>query len=166
MATAVLEDVQLAELVTLVPLEVAVNVAWDCVDWLTLGFCGLMVRALVVLLTVMVSVPLTAFDVAVMVAVPTAMAVTSPAVLTVAMLLSEVVHVRLARLLVVLPSLLVPVAVSCNVELGLMDGLLGVTAIEVNCGFTKNPRQPAAASVIRTANAVIGTSALFDISLL
>jgi len=165
-ATALFDDVQLAELVTVVPLDVAVKLTKVCADWLTVEFCGEMLSVFVVLLTLTEVEPETDPEVAVIVAEPTAIPLTSPVVLTVAIDASEVVHVRLGRFEVVLPSLLLPLAVSCTVALGLIEGESGVTAMDESCGFTKKPRQLAPAMIISTANAVVGTSPFFDIGLM
>ncbi len=91
--------------------------------------------------TVTVVVPLTAPEVAVIVAVPALIAFTSPVLLTVATLAVDVVQARFEMFVAWLPSLFVPVAVSCAVCPFTSDGLPGVMVMLCRIGFTKNPRQ-------------------------
>ncbi len=70
-------------------------------------------------------------DVAVIVAVPFAMLVASPALLTVATEVAEEVHVAFVRFWVV-PLLYVPVAVNCSVLPAATEAVEGLTEIEVN----------------------------------
>jgi hypothetical protein len=82
------------------------------------------------------------FDVAVICDVPSLTEVTSPELLIVA---TEVVALlQSTGGFPVLPSLKVPEAVICTVLFVLptwMDGVAGVTVIELSVGLTKNPRQ-------------------------
>ncbi len=78
------------------------------------------------LVTVTVAVPLTVPEVAVMVAVPALTPVTKPLVFTVAKPAADVLHVRLGRWLVVLPSVFTPLAVNCTVCPFTTEGLGGV----------------------------------------
>lgn len=71
-------------------------------------------------------------------------AVTTPVLLTVAQAVSEEVQLTLPVRFFVLPSLKLPVATSDCVLPFVIVMLEGVTVSEVSCGFTKNPRQPAA----------------------
>ena len=86
--------------------------------------------------TVSVAVPETFPRAAVIVVVPVPEPVASPPVLIVATEVSAEVQVTLVVMVLVLPSLYVPVAVYCLVVLVTMDELAGVTLIEVNAGGT------------------------------
>lgn len=80
---------------------------------------------------VAVAVPLTEPEAAVMVAVPRLRAVANPLTVMVKTLVFEELHVAVSVMSCVVPSEKVPIAVNCcNVPSG-MDGLVGVTAIEV-----------------------------------
>jgi hypothetical protein len=97
-AMLVLLELHAAETLPTVPSEKVAEAANGCVcpaEIEMLGFDGVTVIAVMVLvLTVMraVAVTLLLFDLAVRVEVPSATAVTSPEVLTVAMLVAEEVH--------------------------------------------------------------------------
>ena len=82
----------------------------------------------------MVSVvnPLTLPELAMIVVLPAATPVASPAVLMVATNVAAEFHVAELVRFCALPSLKVPVAVNCCVAPFAMEGLAGVTAIELN----------------------------------
>lgn len=93
-------------------------------------------------------------DVAVIVLVQvleTFAAVTTPALLTVAQEVSDEVQEAFPVRVWVLPSSKLPVAVKDCVCPLVIVRLEGVTVREVSCGFTKNPRQPAASINITSA---------------
>jgi len=140
-ATLVFDEDQVTEPVMSWPLEpVAVN-CWDPADKATVWLRGLIVMDVVLPQTVTLVEPLTVPDAAVMVAVPEATPVTRPVLLlTVATLVAD--DDQLAAIGEVVPSLKVPVAVSCTVAPTLIDGVSGVTVIAVNAGFTQKPAQP------------------------
>ena len=91
--------------------------------------------------TVTVAVPLIVPEVAVTVAVPALTPVTKPFELTVATLAADVLQVKLGRWLVVLPSVLTPLAVNCTVCAFTTEGLAGVTLMLCRAGLTKKPWQ-------------------------
>src|ERR1051326_1546921 len=82
--------------------------------------------------TVRVVEPVTAPDVARMVELPTPVPVASPAEVIVAALVFVEVQVTVPVRFCVLLSLKVPVAVNCCVNPFAIEGLAGVTAIDVN----------------------------------
>jgi hypothetical protein len=98
---------------------------------------------------------------AVIVALPTVSPFSSPPLVMVAMLVSELDQQTVVPAQVVppvkvyeFPSLSVPAAFNCSVWPWLTLGVLGSIVIEVIVGFWKNPRQLAArARVARAANA-------------
>ena len=85
--------------------------------------------------TVKVVVPCTAPEVAVIVAVPAASALASPAVLMVAKFICWEPQVTLEVKFCVLPSLKVPVAMYCTVKPAGTVPLAGVTAMETSAGM-------------------------------
>jgi hypothetical protein len=102
--------------------------------------------------TVTASVPLTVPLVAVMVTpvVPVvAIPFTNPVELTLTWVASELLQVAELVTFFVLPSSLLPVAVNCRVPPTCKLGLAGLMVILVSVGFTKNPRQPTQARLIR-----------------
>ena len=84
------------------------------------------------LATVRVVVPLTAPEVAVIVVLPTAMAIAAPETLMVATAVLDDSQFAVAVRFFVVPSLYIPVAVNCWVVPKPMDGLEGVAVIEVS----------------------------------
>lgn len=82
--------------------------------------------------TRMFAVPLTEPCWAVTVTMPPDWPVTKPVVFTVAIVLSEVDHTTEGLILAVLPSLKVPVAVSCTPDAGARSAEKGVMAMEVS----------------------------------
>lgn len=118
--------------------------------------------------TVTVSVPLMVPLVAVMVTpvVPVlAIPFTSPVELTVTWVLSELVQVADEVRFLVLPSSLLPVAVSCSVPPTCKLGLAGVTVMLVSVGFTKNPLQPTQARLMRQSKAVTNNNFRFGLNI-
>ena len=72
--------------------------------------------------------------------------------------------VQLTEALPVLPSLKLPVALICTVLLvgpASIVAVEGATDIEVNVGFTKNPRQPTASARIPSAAKATARRSLF-----
>ena len=144
--TEVLLDVKEVELVTSVPLNVAVKlmVVFPPSVARLIGDEGLevMVSDCCVCPTVTVSVPLMVPLVAVMVTpvVPVlAIPFTSPVELTVTFVASELLHVAELVRFLVLPSSLLPVAVNCSVPPTWRLGVEGVTVMLVRVGLTKKP---------------------------
>jgi hypothetical protein len=91
--------------------------------------------------TFTVPVPLTVPDWAVMVALPEAAAVTTPAVLTGTVDVSELDHTTPEVKLFVVPSSNVPVAVICCLLPWVRFKGFGPTVRDVKVGFTKKPVQ-------------------------
>jgi hypothetical protein len=163
----VLLEIQVAELVTLFPLCIAVKVtvvpippfldklielpALDITvsvdDGPTLDDCP----------TVTVVDPLTAPDVAVMVTplLVFARALIRPLLLTLTWLGTELAQVTGPPTFPVVPSLKFPVAIICKVLPICRVGLAGVTARLLRVGFTKKPWQPPRAKI---STSVIGNS--------
>jgi len=102
--------------------------------------------------TVTLVEPLMVADVAVILTVPAATAVTRPATETVATVLSSEDQVTDPVMFLVLPSSYVPVAVICLVLPTETDGVAGVTVMLVNVGSTKKPLQPERLTVTRMSN--------------
>lgn len=154
-ATAVFDEVHCAEFVRLtVPPPCRVPVAVNCV-WvlgLRLEVAGVIrIEVSPATLIVAVVVPLIFAELAEIVAVPTDTPVSSPVVLMVAIVESEVLQSKFLAKVCVLPSLYVPVAIICRVVPACTVGVAGFTVIVVKVGLTKNPLQPAAsARLIRT----------------
>jgi hypothetical protein len=92
-------------------------------------------------LTVILEVPLVAWNAAVIVAVPGAAPVTNPELLTLAVVLALLLHCTPEPRVFVDPSLYVPIALSCTVAPWLIVAV-GPTAMEVSTGSTKNPLHP------------------------
>ena len=82
--------------------------------------------------TVRVAAPETPLSAAVIVVEPCATAFARPALLMVATVVAELVHVAVAVTFCVEPSLYVAVAVNCCVEPAFTVGLAGVTAMETS----------------------------------
>jgi hypothetical protein len=89
--------------------------------------------------TVRFAAPLIVPDLAVMVALPWAKLVASPALLTVATEVFEDVQVAVLVRLCVVPLLYVPVAVNCCVAPAIMEGVAGITATETSDGAVPVP---------------------------
>ena len=100
--------------------------------------------------TVSVVDPETAPSVALTLVDPGATAVARPAVSIVATEVSTTAHVTCEVMSCELPSLHVPVAVSCAVVLTTADGDPGVTAMLVRIGVTVSAREPLTAPIAAT----------------
>lgn len=98
------------------------------------GFAGVTAIEVNVTATANTVAPLTVPEVAVIVVVPAATPVASPAVLIVATAAADELQVAELVRFWVLPSLKVPVAVNCWVAPLEIDGFAGVTAIELSVG--------------------------------
>ena len=161
LATAVLEDVQVAE--TAEPLLVAVNVTVPVVrDAVNVEpDCEMqpeqeIVKLPVDELTVRVVNPEMPLSAAVIVVVPVAPAVASPVLLMLATLVAEEVHVTDDVMSLLLLSPNVPVAVNCWVPLKAIVGLVGDTEIPTSePADGKNFPQLAARSTGRMMNAIL-----------
>jgi hypothetical protein len=159
--TEVLLELKDVELVTSVPFKVAVKVMVLLPPKVArlIGDEGVdvMLSVCCVCPTVTVSVPLIVPLVAVMVTpvVPVlAIPLTNPVELTLTWVASELVQVAELVKFFVLPSSLLPVAVSCSVPPTCKLGLAGVTVMLVSVGFTKNPRQPTQARLMKQRKAL------------
>src|SRR5947209_6081776 len=108
------------------------------------------------LVTVSVVVPVAVPEVAVMVVEPAVKVFTKPELSIFAIWVFELAQVRLGKLLVVLPSSLLPTAVNCCVLPFTTAGLCGSTVMEVSLEFTKKLRQAVNASSTRTAKLSAG----------
>ena len=117
--------------------------------------------------TVTVSVPLMVPLVAVMVTPVVVLAIpfTKPVELTVTWVASEVVQVAELVTFFVLPSSLLPVAVNCRVPPTCKLGLDGLTVMLVSVGFTKNPRQPTQARLIRKRKELSNNHFRFELNI-
>src|SRR5690348_553616 len=163
MATLLFDELQFVEEVTSWPFNVALNCrVVPFVERLTVWFAGEMVSVLEVEPTVSVEEPVTPPSVAVMVAVPEPTPLARPELVTLAMLLAEVVHVRLWSDALV-PSLLTPVAVNCRVAPIFTEAFCGATVMDVKVGLTKKPRQETPPRATRKASASSGSTGLFGI---
>jgi hypothetical protein len=84
--------------------------------------------------TVRLAVPVKDPEVALIVAVPTALARAAPAELTLTIAGADELHVAVLVRFCVLPSLYVPAAVNCCVSPAAIEGLAGVTLTEARTG--------------------------------
>ena|SRR5215813_10418596 len=94
-----------------------------------------------------------------------AIPLTSPVELTVTWVVSELLQVAELVRFFVLPSSLVPVAVSCSVPPTCRLGLDGVTVILVSVGFTKKPWQPTQARLVRQSTALSNNNFCFTLNI-
>ena len=99
--------------------------------------------------------PLTVPEVAVIVAEPAETPLTTPLLLTVAMVESELDQRTLPVRVFWLPSSKVPVAVIWKVPPCWMEGVAGPTVTVVRLGFTKNPLHP---TIMESARSVPATA--------
>ena len=94
--------------------------------------------------TVRIVEPVMEPDVAVIVVLPCATDVASPALLIVAMLVADEAQVTVPVRFCVLPLEYVPVAVNCCIRPSVIEGLVGVTAIDTRvAGLTVRTVEPA-----------------------
>jgi len=155
-ATLSLDELQVTASVmsTVVPSS-KVPMAVNCLVWPELieALVGLIaIDRKLARVTVTLVEPLMVADVAVILTVPAATAVTRPAPETVATVLSSEDQVTDPVMFLVLPSSYVPVAVICLVLPTETDGVAGVTVMLVNVGSTKKPLQPERLTVTRMSN--------------
>lgn len=159
-AFAVEEDVQVTLLVrSFVELSAKVPVAVSCTVPLvaTLGFAGVMAREVSATVdTVTVEFPVSPPEVAEIVELPAATAVTSPALLTVATPVDELCHVAELVTSELLPPTVTAVAENCFVSPTFMKRFVGATVTElVELSETKKSEHPA----VKSTRAIAGSSA-------
>lgn len=145
-ATLVFADCQVtASVMSIVLPSSSVPVAWYCTvlpEFVESSAGVIAIDFRFATVTVTVVEPLMAPDVAVILAFPTCSPVTRPEFETVAAASLSDDQLTEPVMSFVLPSLYVPVAVICLVELTVTEGVTGVTVMELRVGSTKNPLQP------------------------